>query len=294
MNYAKVYKSLINKALTRSKCDGYIEKHHIIPRCLGGSNNVSNLVRLTAEEHFIAHLLLAKMYPDERYLSVAVLLMRGRKTKTYVKNSRFYAKLRERAAEASKRENRSAETLQKLSDAARNMPQEQRDKIADALRGRKASEETKKKIASASKGRFHTEEAREKMRGPRNESAETKARRSAARLGTKHTPESRARMSASHLVRAPMTEETKRKIGEASKGRKLSQEHKESISRANKGKTSSLKGVERTDETKRKISEKRKGKFLSQSSIDKMKATKAKNYLLYSKKSGILTHWAAL
>lgn len=294
MDYSKIYNSLINRALTREWLDGYAEKHHIVPRCLGGSDDPSNLVRLTAEEHFIAHLLLAKTHPEEKYLSVAVVLMRGRKTKTYVKNSRFYAKLREKAAEASRRENRSPETLRKLAEAARNMPQEQRDRIAATLRGRKASEETKKKIAAASVGRLHTEEAKEKMRGPREESAETKARRSVAKLGVKHTPEARAKMSASHLVRAPMTEETKRKIGEASKGRKLSPEHKESISRANKGKVSTLKGVERTEETKRRISESRKGKALSQDSIDRMKATKAKNHLLYSKKSGILSHWAAL
>ena len=36
----------------------YTEKHHIIPRSLGGSNKKENLVRLTAREHFIAHLLL--------------------------------------------------------------------------------------------------------------------------------------------------------------------------------------------------------------------------------------------
>jgi hypothetical protein len=40
---------------------GYIEKHHIIPKSLGGSNDVSNLVCLTAKEHFICHLLLPKM-----------------------------------------------------------------------------------------------------------------------------------------------------------------------------------------------------------------------------------------
>ena len=36
--------------------------HHIIPRCLGGDDNPNNLVNLTLREHFIAHLLLSKMY----------------------------------------------------------------------------------------------------------------------------------------------------------------------------------------------------------------------------------------
>lgn len=40
---------------------GYSEKHHIIPKCLGGSNDISNIVSLTAREHFICHLLLVKI-----------------------------------------------------------------------------------------------------------------------------------------------------------------------------------------------------------------------------------------
>lgn len=39
---------------------GYTERHHIVPRFCGGSNEASNLVRLTARNHFIAHLLLVK------------------------------------------------------------------------------------------------------------------------------------------------------------------------------------------------------------------------------------------
>jgi hypothetical protein len=40
---------------------GYTEKHHIIPKSLGGSNEENNLVNLTAKEHYICHLLLIKM-----------------------------------------------------------------------------------------------------------------------------------------------------------------------------------------------------------------------------------------
>ena len=43
-------------------CDTYTEKHHIIPRSLGGSNDIDNLVRLTAKQHFICHKLLTKMF----------------------------------------------------------------------------------------------------------------------------------------------------------------------------------------------------------------------------------------
>ena len=61
MNYKKIYNNIINNAQKRSKIEGYSEKHHIIPRSLGGNDEDSNIVRLTAKEHFICHLLLCRM-----------------------------------------------------------------------------------------------------------------------------------------------------------------------------------------------------------------------------------------
>lgn len=61
MNYTNIYYKIIdNRKNTPYK--GYTEEHHIIPKSLGGGNNSSNLVRLSAREHFICHLLLTKMY----------------------------------------------------------------------------------------------------------------------------------------------------------------------------------------------------------------------------------------
>lgn len=57
--YKTWHDNIIAKAKNRTlTC--YTEKHHIIPKCLGGSNNEDNLVRLTAKEHFIVHMLLCK------------------------------------------------------------------------------------------------------------------------------------------------------------------------------------------------------------------------------------------
>jgi hypothetical protein len=39
----------------------YGENHHIVPKCLGGSDESCNITRLTAKEHYIAHWLLYKM-----------------------------------------------------------------------------------------------------------------------------------------------------------------------------------------------------------------------------------------
>jgi len=64
--YKKLYHSIISKALTRVREeDVYYEFHHIIPLSLGGSNDKSNLVALTAKEHFICHYLLTKITLDE-------------------------------------------------------------------------------------------------------------------------------------------------------------------------------------------------------------------------------------
>ena len=59
--YTTWYYNIITNASQRVNQTGYTEKHHIIPKSLGGSNDPSNLVRLTAKEHFICHRLLVKM-----------------------------------------------------------------------------------------------------------------------------------------------------------------------------------------------------------------------------------------
>ena len=62
--YETWYRAITERAQTRS-IDGYVERHHIHPRSLGGSDNKDNLVDLTAREHFICHWLLTKMYTGE-------------------------------------------------------------------------------------------------------------------------------------------------------------------------------------------------------------------------------------
>ena len=61
--YCKIYYNIILRAKSRT-LSGYKEKHHIIPRCMGGTDVSDNLVELTAREHFICHLLLIRMTTD--------------------------------------------------------------------------------------------------------------------------------------------------------------------------------------------------------------------------------------
>lgn len=77
MNYFLAYQRLIAKAKARVCPNGYVERHHILPRALGGSDDSTNLVALTAREHFVAHVLLAKIHGGNMWQ--AVVLMSGGK-----------------------------------------------------------------------------------------------------------------------------------------------------------------------------------------------------------------------
>ena len=71
MNYKKHYDLLIERSKIRQSI-GYVEIHHVIPKCIGGTNDKSNLVKLTPEEHYLAHQLLVKIYPGNDRLVYAV------------------------------------------------------------------------------------------------------------------------------------------------------------------------------------------------------------------------------
>ena len=63
----------------------YVERHHIIPKSMGGTNELVNLVWLTAEEHLKVHLLLPKMVSEEkniRKMSLAAVRMVNPQSKT--------------------------------------------------------------------------------------------------------------------------------------------------------------------------------------------------------------------
>ena len=72
MDYALAYSRLI--AHFRSiEVEGYSEKHHIMPRSLGGGDEAENLVRLTPKAHFLAHRLLAKIHGGPMWAELACM-----------------------------------------------------------------------------------------------------------------------------------------------------------------------------------------------------------------------------
>jgi hypothetical protein len=65
VNYISIYNKLIQRALDRDRPNCYVERHHIIPISLGGVDHYSNIAVLTVREHKIAHILLAKLWPNQ-------------------------------------------------------------------------------------------------------------------------------------------------------------------------------------------------------------------------------------
>jgi hypothetical protein len=74
MDYQKIYNTLVRRGQSRI-LEGYSEKHHIVPRCIGGTDEVTNLVSLTPEEHYLCHLLLVKIHPNNIRLVRSAMFM---------------------------------------------------------------------------------------------------------------------------------------------------------------------------------------------------------------------------
>lgn len=100
MNYRKVYMKIVLNAkkeqelgIRKKKNGNYYERHHILPRSLFPlwEDKKSNLVLLTAREHYFCHELLVKIYPCSKMQS-ALWIMHHRLGKP--RNGREYERLK--------------------------------------------------------------------------------------------------------------------------------------------------------------------------------------------------------
>lgn len=179
MDYLRVYYNIIERARGRVLVE-YSEKHHIVPRCLGGTDEEENLVRLTPREHFLCHCLLIRIHPGNGKLIYAAKMMAnmaGKLNRNYKVSSRLYEDLKilmsKAASEAMKGKPKSAETKKKLSEAnkgksgktGRVVSEETKKKLSEARKRRKVynmSEENKTKLLKANLGRTMSEESKRK------------------------------------------------------------------------------------------------------------------------------------
>jgi len=74
MNYEKIYNDFIEDRRTTEDAliasGEYFERHHVVPRSMGGTDDASNMIALTAGDHYFAHLCLAKAYGGSQWLGV--------------------------------------------------------------------------------------------------------------------------------------------------------------------------------------------------------------------------------
>lgn len=227
MDYQKIYNNLIKREITR---EGYVEKHHILPRCLGGLDNKENLVDLYPEEHYLAHLLLCKIYPsNQKLLYAAMNMTTGSMINNGKRNNKAYGWLRRQYAESMSGDNNPARrnpTLQKEAAKKRvgqKRTEETKARMSAAQKGRTFTEETKKKMSKAVRNRpTISDETRKKLSesstgriGPwagKTMPDEIKAKMSASQQGKKMSEETKAKMR----IAAKIREETKRKQRELS------------------------------------------------------------------------------
>lgn len=104
--YTIWYMAIIENGRIRHLND-YIERHHIIPRSLGGNDTSNNIVKLTAREHFVCHRLLAKIFPngskERRSMNFALHKMAyGTNTEKYKLKSSQYEHIRKLNAQATR------------------------------------------------------------------------------------------------------------------------------------------------------------------------------------------------
>lgn len=164
--YHRWYDSLISRAKDRQLA-GYFERHHITPKSLGGLDECDNLVDLTAREHFIAHLLLTKMFDglDKRKMSYAFSFMLTKNPKLKSRHrgaARWYAYSRKLLSQTQKGRIFSESTKLKMQKSAitRFKSIEERAKVAGWTKNPNAR--TREKIGRAARNR--TPESIEKMR----------------------------------------------------------------------------------------------------------------------------------
>jgi hypothetical protein len=170
MNYQRIYDNLIDKAKYRVLENGiYYETHHILPRCLKGTDDPENLVALLPEEHYVAHQLLVKLYPGHYGIAYAALLM-TRNSSGKRQNNKMYGWVRKAFAlsQSLTPKEISEEGREKMREAGRahkGVPksEETRRRMSEAARGRQKSAEHKESIRLSRLGTSASKEAKQKM-----------------------------------------------------------------------------------------------------------------------------------
>ena len=213
--YNQWYSTITERAKNRI-LNSYTESHHIVPRSLGGGDEPTNIVDLTAREHFICHWLLVKMTTGQEHHKMlnALRMMRAEKQG----QQRYNTKITARVYENIKQEYAELQSKQFAGKGngmfGKHHTQEAKDKIRQKNLGKKLTPEQIEKLKKATTG---------KKKPPITE--EHRAKLSAAKIGQNN---------ANYGTIA--SDETRKKIGDKLRGRKQTEEEKLVRSLANMGK----------------------------------------------------------
>lgn len=195
-NFQNDYTKLIEHAKCRKLESGiYVEKHHIIPVSMNGSNLPENIVELTASEHFHAHYLLWKIH-NNREMTHAFMLM------CHIKRNGIKYKIDAEEYQLLKETNKKFRSEFMTGRAGNNLgktlPQDWKDNIS---KGQKGHHRGKGKVSSF-KGKSHTKEAKQKI---------SEKRKGIGTHFTPHSDETKVMMSENRKgkPKAPWTEERK-------------------------------------------------------------------------------------
>ncbi len=207
--YKKWYDSIVQRAKNRQLDQlVYKERHHVIPRSIGGNNSKENIVNLTAREHFVCHWLLVKMTKGEvRYKLIYALRMMkatppGQQRYNNAFTSRVYEFYKKEFIEAH---------IKRVTGWKYTEEQKQKMSIAQ----KKSYQETWTEEMKAKRNAAVAEANRRRVYTP-----EMRANRSKGLKGIKRSEEYRRKMSErlKGIKRGPRTEEQKKRQSEISKG----------------------------------------------------------------------------
>lgn len=167
--YRQVYDRLIDRAKARGSVAGYSETHHILPRSLGGDDSPENLVELTAREHLIAHLLLARITDSCKMWYAIHFMCHAGGVRI---NSRLFAVVRQKHAEKQRAE----------------MGRRSREMWADPKKAKRMRESLARALQSPEHRRRRSKQLKEHLSDPEN-----KKRRVSALLSAWKDPATRDR-----------------------------------------------------------------------------------------------------
>ena len=188
MNYARIYDEFIADRRLKPAPDGYSEVHHVVPRSMGGGNNAINLIRLTPEDHYFAHLLLAKAHGGKMWNALYAMCHL-----TSSRTGRDVKKLQARSSFGHVKRGLSAWFRE--SSTGRKHGAEARAKVSNAMTGNKHF-----------LGRRHSQEAIDRIRKPqigKPKSEVSRERISQSHTGVPLSDAHRRSMAVAHRLRGP-------------------------------------------------------------------------------------------